>query len=156
MTPHKMYPTYPQSNGHSRLTIQQRYARWPYYLPPDDWVVTNNEAPQHWSNLSPPDGWMAVHEGLFTRQTGRQGSDLIHALTTKDPLTRPGAHPLPFSEMPGAGTLARNGQSVTPSPFFAQVPSTGRRDVRFLLYRYAQYTTRGLSNIDYYYKLKFG
>src|SRR5882762_6099280 len=144
-----MPPIYPQFNSRTSLTLEDRYAQWPYYLPPDYWVTNNDEDPPQWSNLSPPDGWMTVHEGLFTRQTGRQGSDLIPTLALQDPLTGPGAYPLPFSD----GTLVRSGQSVTPSPFFAQIPSTGRRDGRFLLYRYAQYTTRALYD-DYYYYLK--
>jgi hypothetical protein len=102
--------------------------------------VNSQELLRHWTNFSPPDDWLAVHEELFSRQTRRPGSEMINYLVHNDPISRPVSDPVPYFEM-----------LDFPRPCFAQVPPTGRRDPRFLLYRYAQYASgEVLSNTDNY------
>jgi hypothetical protein len=168
-----MQPNQTQSHSDFDTAPQKRYDEWPYYLPPDNWIINSNShlSSLHWTNFSPTVDWTAIHQEIFTRQTGRPGSEMVRHLVHKDPISNPTANPVPFFEMIGPRTLVSSAQSnnflssiypssshagpslpvvyPTPSPCFAQVPSTGREDTRFLLYRYAQYATgKGRSSCD--------
>jgi hypothetical protein len=149
------------SDSQSHTALLDRYAQWPYYLPPDDWLVNSDTSSLHWTNFSPPDDWLADHEELFSQQTGQPGSEMVDRLVEKDPISSLAVDPFPLSQMLGPRSSSGSGRSNNhsafhsphdgisgpfppPSPCFAQVPSTGRRDLVFLLYRYGQYATGAL------------
>ena len=140
-----------QQDSDNDTVPQNRYNKWPYYIPPDYWLMNSDASSLHWTNFSPPDDWMALHEELFSQQTGQPGSEMIHRLVEKDPISSPVVDPFP----PGGSSLFNNPSTIysyaeipsiypPPSPCFAQIPSAGRRDWKFLLYRYAQYATGAL------------
>lgn len=148
-----------RSTNHSETTAQKRYGRWPYYVPPDGWIRNSHISSAHWTNLSPTDDWTAFHQGLFSMQTARPGSEMVNSLIHNDPISSTADNPLPIFETlslrtspvgPGQAHNPSSGPSNSragpthlpnPSPFFATIPSAGRADSSFLLYRYAQYAT---------------
>ncbi|KAF7975432.1 hypothetical protein HWV62_9559 [Athelia sp. TMB] len=64
----------------------------------------------------------------------------------KDTVGGPQIDPVVYYDMPRRSQQGENQEDLTPSALFARVPSTGRSDISFCLYRYAQYASD--SNLD--------